>query len=53
MAMSLVRPFRTSFGVCTEKVCILARLETDEAAGWGEARADVRPEYFEEWNDGA
>ena len=53
VALSLVRPFRTSFGVCTEKVCILARLETDEAAGWGECVADVRPEYSEEWNDGA
>jgi o-succinylbenzoate synthase len=53
VAMPLVRPFRTSFGVCTEKVCILARIETDEAAGWGECVADVRPEYSEEWNDGA
>jgi O-succinylbenzoate synthase len=53
VAMPLVRPFRTSFGVCTEKVCILARVETDDAAGWGECVADVRPEYSEEWNDGA
>ncbi len=53
VALPLVRPFRTSFGVCTEKVCILARVETDDAAGWGECVADVRPEYSEEWNDGA
>jgi O-succinylbenzoate synthase len=53
VAMPLVRPFRTSFGVCTEKVCILARVETDDGAGWGECVADVRPEYSEEWNDGA
>ena len=53
VALPLVRPFRTSFGVSAEKVCILARLETDEAAGWGECVADVRPEYSEEWNDGA
>jgi O-succinylbenzoate synthase len=53
VAMPLVSPFRTSFGVCTEKVCILARVETEDAAGWGECVADVRPEYSEEWNDGA
>jgi o-succinylbenzoate synthase len=53
VAMPLVRPFRTSFGVCTEKVCILARVETGDAVGWGECVADVRPEYSEEWNDGA
>ena len=53
VAIPLVSPFRTSFGICTEKVCILARVETDVAEGWGECVADVRPEYSEEWNDGA
>jgi len=48
-----VRPFRTSFGESSEKVCILARIETDHAHGWGECVADVEPTYSEEWNDGA
>ena len=53
VAIPLVRPFRTSFGECTEKVCILARVETDDAFGWGECVSDVAPDFSEEWNDGA
>ncbi len=53
VAIPLVRPFRTSFGESTDKVCILARVETDDAAGWGECVADVEPNFSEEWNDGA
>lgn len=53
VALPLVRPFRTSFGETTDKVCILARVETDAAVGWGECVADVAPHYSEEWNDGA
>jgi O-succinylbenzoate synthase len=53
VALPLVRPFRTSFGETSEKVCVLARVETDEAHGWGECVADVEPTYSEEWNDGA
>jgi o-succinylbenzoate synthase len=49
----LVRPFRTSFGESTEKVCVLARVETDDALGWGECVSDVEPNFSEEWNDGA
>ena len=37
----LVSPFRTSFGVETDKVCILARVETDGAAGMELAGADT------------
>ena len=51
--LPLVRPFRTSFGTSTAKVCLLARVETDDAAGWGECVADLEPAYSEEWNDGA
>jgi O-succinylbenzoate synthase len=53
VAMPLVRPFRTSFGESTEKVCILARVETDDASGWGECVSEALPDYSEEWNDGA
>jgi o-succinylbenzoate synthase len=53
VALPLVRPFRTSFGETSEKVCILASVETDETHGWGECVADVEPHYSQEWNDGA
>jgi o-succinylbenzoate synthase len=53
VTLPLVRPFRTSFGEMREKVCVLARVETDRAHGWGECVADVEPTYSEEWNDGA
>ena len=53
VAIPLVRPFRTSLGESTEKVCILARVETDDAVGWGECVSDVEPHFSEEWNDGA
>ena len=51
--LPLVRPFRTSFGEMTEKRCVLVRVETDAAEGWGECVADTRPEFSEEFNDGA
>jgi o-succinylbenzoate synthase len=53
IGLPLVRPFRTSFGTSTEKVCTLVRLETDVAEGWGECVADIEPGYSEEFNDGA
>jgi O-succinylbenzoate synthase len=53
VALPLVRPFRTSFGTSTEKVCILARVAGDDAEGWGECVADVGPGFSEEFNDGA
>ncbi len=52
VGLPLVRPFRTSFGTSTEKVCVLVRLETDDAEGWGECVADLEPGYSEEFNDG-
>jgi o-succinylbenzoate synthase len=48
--LPLVRPFRTSFGTETEKVCVLARVETDDAEGWGECVAGIDPGYSEEFN---
>ena len=53
IGLPLVRPFRTSFGTSTEKVCVLARVETDDAEGWGECVADIEPGFSEEFNDGA
>ena len=53
VAIPLFRPFRTSGGEATEKVCILARVETDDAVGWGECVSDVEPGFSEEWNEGA
>jgi O-succinylbenzoate synthase len=53
IGLPLVRPFRTSFGTSTEKRCVLVRLETDDAEGWGECVADIEPGFSEEFNDGA
>lgn len=53
VGLPLLRPFRTSFGVSTEKVCILVRVLTDDAHGWGECVADIDPGFSEEFNEGA
>ena len=53
VGIPLVRPFRTSFGVETRKVCVLARVVTDDAEGWGECVASPDPGYSEEFNEGA
>ena len=51
--LPLVRPFRTSFGEVSDKRCVLARVETDDAEGWGECVADSRPDFSGEFNEGA
>jgi len=51
--LPLVRPFRTSFGEVTHKRCVLVRVETDDAEGWGECVADARPDFSGEFNEGA
>ncbi|HYG73172.1 MAG TPA: o-succinylbenzoate synthase [Actinomycetota bacterium] len=53
VGLPLVTPFRTSFGEMTHKECILARVETDDAVGWGECVAGDEPDFSEEWNAGA
>ena len=53
IGLPLVRPFRTSFGTSTEKVCVLARVETDDGVGGGVRVADIEPGFSEEFNDGA
>jgi O-succinylbenzoate synthase len=51
--LPLVRPFRTSFGQVEQKECILVRVETDDAEGWGECVAERRPDFSAEFNEGA
>jgi O-succinylbenzoate synthase len=51
--LPLVRPFRTSFGEVSDKRCVLVRVETDAAEGWGECVADSRPDFSGEFNEGA
>lgn len=53
IGLPLVRPFRTSLGTETHKECILARVETDDAQGWGESVTGVDPGFSEEFNQGA
>lgn len=51
--MPLVRPFRTSFGVTSEKDAVLVRAAAGGLEGWGECVAMEAPLYSGEWNDGA
>ena len=51
--MPLVAPFRTSFGVETERDVLLVRVGTAEADGWGECVAGAAPLYSSEYVDGA
>ena len=53
VGLPLKSPFRTSFGVETEKACVLVRAVTDDAEGWGECVAGQDPGYSEEWNESA
>ncbi len=52
VGLPLVRPFRVSFGTSYEKVCVIARVETDDGQGWGECVADIDPGFSEEFNEG-
>jgi o-succinylbenzoate synthase len=51
--MPLVAPFRTSFGVETDRDVLLVRAVTDEAEGWGECVAMAAPVYSSEYVDAA
>jgi len=53
ISLPLVRPFRTSMGIDREKECVLVRVETDDAEGWGECVASPDPSYSDEFNQGA
>jgi O-succinylbenzoate synthase len=52
IAMPLVRPFRTSFGVQTSRDVLLVHVVSDESEGWGECVALAAPVYSSEYVDG-
>lgn len=51
--MPLVGPFRTSFGVETDRDILLVRVITPDAEGWGECVAMGQPLYSSEYVDAA
>ncbi len=51
--MPLVRPFRTSFGVETDRDALLIRVRTPEGDGWGECVAMGEPGYSSEYVEAA
>jgi O-succinylbenzoate synthase len=53
IALDLVTPFRTSFGVETNRDILLLRVTTDAGEGWGECVAQHEPAYSPEFVDGA
>jgi O-succinylbenzoate synthase len=53
VALPLVTPFRTSFGVEQDRDVLLVRAVTDRAEGWGECVAAAEPRYSSEYADGA
>ncbi|MFD5696931.1 o-succinylbenzoate synthase [Streptomyces lasiicapitis] len=53
IAMPLVAPFRTSFGVETSRDVLLVRVVTPDGEGWAECAAMSEPRYCSEYVDGA
>ncbi len=53
VALPLVTPFRTSFGLQLERDALLVRVITDIGDGWGECVAMAEPLYSSEYVDGA
>lgn len=53
VAMPLVRPFRTSFGIEYDKDVLLLEVLTNVGVGWGECVAAPDPLYSHEFNDAA
>ncbi|NED96279.1 o-succinylbenzoate synthase [Phytoactinopolyspora alkaliphila] len=53
VSMPLVAPFRTSFGVATERDVLLVRAASADAEGWGECVAMSEPLYSPEYVEGA
>jgi O-succinylbenzoate synthase len=45
VAMPLVAPFETSFGVTIERECILVSIQSEGLTGWGECAVDRDPGY--------
>ena len=53
IALDLVTPFRTSFGVEEHRDILLLKVTTDAGEGWGECVAMVEPAYSPEFVNGA
>jgi o-succinylbenzoate synthase len=53
IALDLVTPFRTSFGVETSRDILLLHVTTDSGEGWGECVASHEPAYSSEFVEGA
>ncbi len=53
IALDLVTPFRTSFGVEVHRDILLLHVTTDVGEGWGECVAMKEPAYSSEFVDGA
>ena len=53
VALPLVTPFRTSFGLQLDRDALLVRVITDTGDGWGECVAMAEPLYSSEYTDGA
>jgi len=53
VALPLVTPFRTSFGVERDRDVLLVRAVTGDGEGWGECVAAAEPRYSSEYADGA
>lgn len=51
ISMPLVSPFRTSFGVQTDRDALLVRAVTADSEGWGECVAMGDPRYSSEYVD--
>jgi o-succinylbenzoate synthase len=53
IAMPMVAPFRTSFGVEQHRDILVVRVVAGDVEGWGECGALARPVYSSEYVDGA
>jgi o-succinylbenzoate synthase len=53
IALDLVTPFRTSFGVETQRDILLLHVTTDVGEGWGECVASTEPAYSSEFVEGS
>ncbi len=53
ISLPLVAPFRTSFGVESERDVLLLRAVTPDGHGWGECVAATEPLYSSEYVEGA
>jgi o-succinylbenzoate synthase len=45
ISMPLVAPFETSFGVTTDRECVLVSIKSEGMTGWGECAVDRDPGY--------